>query len=360
MTQARIQINQTQKFSSPAGGTLQSIGAGNDGQWHSYYAPMMHTNLLRGALKRHVLGASACLGDSGGGSDISALRCRARGRNLSSVVAVRDDGDDDGAAAATAAAMAQVRTAVNGAVKNRGLPSIPAPSNKQRQNQEKKKSQPSAEDPVKKNYLEQIHTDDEEHVSPTHLMYTGGQSMPQDVILAQYREQGRLMWRGFTLDQFTNQCFSNDLDLGRGRQMPIHYGSRALNYHTISSPLGTQIPQATGVAYKMKLDAAAAAAKGDSSHDPGVAVCYFGDGCASTTDFHAGLNFAATLSAPVIFFCRNNGYAISTSVEDQYAGDGRIPTRSTKFLPNFWGSHTIFQECPPPLPYPSAAGVCTR
>ena len=138
----------------------------------------MHTNLLRGALKRHVLGASARLGESGGGSDISALRCRARGRNLSSVVAVRDDGDDDGAAAATAAAMAQVRTAVNGAVKNRGLPSIPAPSNKQRPNQEKKKSQPSAEDPDKKNYLEQIHTDDEEHVSPTHLMYTGGQSMP--------------------------------------------------------------------------------------------------------------------------------------------------------------------------------------
>ena len=158
-------------------GTLQSKG--NDGQWHSYYVPMMRTNLLRGALKRHALGASARLGSSsGGGSDISALRCRARGRNLSSVVAVRDDGDDDGAAAATAAAMAQVRTAVNGAVKNRGLPTIPALPNKQRQNQEEKKSQPSAEDPVKKNYLNQIHTDDEEHVSPTHLMYTGGQSMP--------------------------------------------------------------------------------------------------------------------------------------------------------------------------------------
>ena len=141
----------------------------------------MHTNLLRGALKRHVLGASARLGESGGGSDISALRCRARGRNLSSVVAVRDDGDDDGAAAAaaaTAAAMAQVRTAVNGAAKNRRLPSIPAPSNKQRQNQEEKKSLPPDEDPVQKTYLDQIHTDDEEHVSPTHLMYTGGQSMP--------------------------------------------------------------------------------------------------------------------------------------------------------------------------------------
>ena len=39
----------------------------------------------------------------------------------------------------------------------------------------------------------------------------------QDVVLAQYREAGILMWRGFSLEQFTNQCFSNDLDLGRGR-----------------------------------------------------------------------------------------------------------------------------------------------
>jgi 2-oxoisovalerate dehydrogenase E1 component alpha subunit len=135
----------------------------------------------------------------------------------------------------------------------------------------------------------------------------------QDVVLAQYREAGLLMWRGFTLEQFTDQCFSNNKDLGKGRQMPVHYGSRALNYQTISSPLGTQIPQAAGAAYRLKL------AKKDA-----VAVCFFGDGCASTTDFHSGLNFAATLGSPVIFFCRNNGYAISTPVTDQYAGDGIV------------------------------------
>lgn len=121
------------------------------------------------------------------------------------------------------------------------------------------------------------------------------------------------MWRGFTLEQFTNQCFSNDGDLGKGRQMPVHYGSRALNYQTISSPLGTQIPQAAGSAYRLKL-----------AGKKGVAVCYFGDGCTSTTDFHSGLNFAATLGAPVVFFCRNNGYAISTPVTNQYAGDGVV------------------------------------
>jgi 2-oxoisovalerate dehydrogenase E1 component alpha subunit len=136
---------------------------------------------------------------------------------------------------------------------------------------------------------------------------------PQDVVLAQYREAGLLMWRGFTLEQFTDQCFSNSADLGKGRQMPVHYGSRALNYQTISSPLGTQIPQAAGVGYRLKL-----------AGKDAVATCFFGDGCASTTDFHSGLNFAATLGAPVLFFCRNNGYAISTSVVDQYRGDGIV------------------------------------
>lgn len=134
-----------------------------------------------------------------------------------------------------------------------------------------------------------------------------------DVILAQYREQGLLMWRGFTLQQFTDQCFSNDADLGKGRQMPVHYGSRALNYQTISSPLGTQIPQAAGAAYRLKL-----------AGKDAVSVCLFGEGCTSTTDFHSGLNFAATLNCPTIFICRNNGYAISTSVKDQYCGDGVV------------------------------------
>ena len=54
---------------------------------------------------------------------------------------------------------------------------------------------------------------------------------------------GVLMWRGFSLDDFMNQCYANNLDKGRGRQMPVHYGSKKLNFVTISSPLATQMPQ---------------------------------------------------------------------------------------------------------------------
>ena len=53
-----------------------------------------------------------------------------------------------------------------------------------------------------------------------------------------------------------------------------------------------------------------------------VVICYFGEGAASEGDAHAGFNFAATLECPIIFFCRNNGYAISTPTSEQYRGDG--------------------------------------
>ena len=40
-----------------------------------------------------------------------------------------------------------------------------------------------------------------------------------------------------------DQCYSNNADGGRGKQMPVHYGSKKLNFVTISSPLATQLPQ---------------------------------------------------------------------------------------------------------------------
>ena len=49
------------------------------------------------------------------------------------------------------------------------------------------------------------------------------------------------------------QCYGNRLGHGKGRQMPIHYGSKALNFHTISSPLATQLPHAVGAAYTLKV-----------------------------------------------------------------------------------------------------------
>lgn len=51
------------------------------------------------------------------------------------------------------------------------------------------------------------------------------------------------MYRGYTLEQFVNQCYGNKNDIGRGRQMPVHYGINSLNFVSISSPLATQMSQ---------------------------------------------------------------------------------------------------------------------
>ncbi|EAQ65925.1 Alpha keto acid dehydrogenase complex, E1 component, alpha subunit [Marinomonas sp. MED121] len=136
----------------------------------------------------------------------------------------------------------------------------------------------------------------------------------EDMIMAQYREQGALAFRGFEPDEFMNQIFSNEKDYGKGRQMPIHYGSNKLHYMTVSSPLATQLPQATGYAYALK-----------AQNKANCVICYFGDGAASEGDFHAALNMAGVLKTPSIFFCRNNGYAISTPAHEQFAGDGIAP-----------------------------------
>ncbi|KAG9148490.1 hypothetical protein Leryth_024613 [Lithospermum erythrorhizon] len=134
-----------------------------------------------------------------------------------------------------------------------------------------------------------------------------------DYVFPQYREAGVLLWRGFSLQDFVNQCFGNKADNGKGRQMPIHYGSNKLNYFTVASTVATQLIHAVGAAYGLKME-------GRDS----CTITYFGDGGTSTADFHAALNFAAVKEVPIIFFCRNNGWAISTPVEDQFRSDGIV------------------------------------
>lgn len=129
-----------------------------------------------------------------------------------------------------------------------------------------------------------------------------------DWIFPSYREPGAAFWRGYSLRDFTNQLFGNGEDPVKGRQMPVHHSVKAINYVSISSPVGTQIPQATGAAWAAKL-----------SGKDDVALVYFGEGATSTGEFHVGCNFAGVYKAPVIFFCRNNGWAISTAREKQTA-----------------------------------------
>src|SRR5215510_3938032 len=121
-----------------------------------------------------------------------------------------------------------------------------------------------------------------------------------DWIFSAYRETGAALYRGYSLRTFMCQMFGNADDPVKGRQMPVHHTVRKLNFVSISSPVGSQIPHAVGAAWAAKLQ------KKDD-----IAVGFFGEGATSTPTFHVSANFAAVFKVPVILICRNNGWAIS-------------------------------------------------
>ncbi|MFQ5737633.1 MAG: thiamine pyrophosphate-dependent dehydrogenase E1 component subunit alpha [Acidobacteriota bacterium] len=131
-----------------------------------------------------------------------------------------------------------------------------------------------------------------------------------DWIIPCYRELGAALWRGFPLYDLFCQLFSNAEDGVKGRQMPNHYAASDLRFGSISSPVGTQIPQAVGLAW---------AAKISGSED--VVLVYFGEGATSEGDFHVGANFGSVFEAPVVLFCRNNQWAISVPISRQTASE---------------------------------------
>ncbi len=127
-----------------------------------------------------------------------------------------------------------------------------------------------------------------------------------DWIFPAYREQGVALFRGYPMETLICQFMGNSGDFLRGRQMPNHYGAPHLRFAVASSPIGTQIPQAVGAAWTARI-----------RREETVSAVYFGDGTTSSGDFHAGLTFAATQQLPVVFFCKNNGWAISHPVAKQ-------------------------------------------
>ena len=131
---------------------------------------------------------------------------------------------------------------------------------------------------------------------------------PEDWIVPQYREPGAALVRGMPLKELLCQLIGNAEDPVHGRQMPCHYVYRKGNYLSISSPVGTQIPHAVGIAWAMRLRG-----------EPHAVLVFFGDGATSTADFHAAMNFAGVFRTPTVFLCNNNQWAISVPVAKQTA-----------------------------------------
>jgi len=118
-----------------------------------------------------------------------------------------------------------------------------------------------------------------------------------DWLVPCYRENCGLFWHGLPIEYVLLHWMGDE----RGNEIP-----EGVHVTPLAIPIGTQMLHATGIAWANKYR------KQDD-----ISCTFFGDGATSEGDFHEAANFAANLDIPVIFFCQNNGWAISVPTSIQ-------------------------------------------
>ncbi|WP_166260507.1 pyruvate dehydrogenase (acetyl-transferring) E1 component subunit alpha [Marinobacter salicampi] len=121
----------------------------------------------------------------------------------------------------------------------------------------------------------------------------------EDWVVPSFRETAVALWRGTPL---TGLILYN-AGYNEGGQIPENQ-----NDLPISIPVASQMCQAVGIAYAMKI-----------RREKKVTMVYFGDGATSEGDFHESLNMAQVFNTPTVFLCQNNHWAISVPREQQTA-----------------------------------------
>lgn len=126
-------------------------------------------------------------------------------------------------------------------------------------------------------------------------------------IMPLHRNLGVFTSRQMGLEKLFKQWQGNKDGYSNGRERSFHFGSKPHYICGMISHLGPQLALADGVALAYKL-----------SQEEKVSLAYSGDGGTSEGDFHEALNVAAVWELPVIFVIENNGYGLSTPVNEQY------------------------------------------
>jgi pyruvate dehydrogenase E1 component alpha subunit len=119
----------------------------------------------------------------------------------------------------------------------------------------------------------------------------------QDWIFPSYRESAVGLLRGMPVETV--------LSWWRGHPAGW-WDPREYRLASIAVPIATHVPHAVGFAWGKRL-------RGEDT----CALAFFGDGATSEGAFHEGANFAAVMQAPVVLFCNNNYWAISTPLPAQ-------------------------------------------
>jgi 2-oxoisovalerate dehydrogenase E1 component len=130
---------------------------------------------------------------------------------------------------------------------------------------------------------------------------------PDEWVMPLHRNLGVFTSRNMPLSRLFKQWQGSQDGYSKGRERSFHFGTKEHHICGMISHLGPQLAIADGVALAYKL-----------KKEKKVSLAFTGDGGTSEGDFHEALNTAAVWDLPVIFIIENNGYGLSTPVNEQY------------------------------------------
>ena len=126
-------------------------------------------------------------------------------------------------------------------------------------------------------------------------------------IMPMHRNLGIFTGRKMPLSKLFMQWQGNKEGYTKGRERSFHFGNKEHHICGMISHLGPQLAIADGVALAHTLKA-----------ENKVSLAFTGDGATSEGDFHEAMNVAAVWNLPVIFIIENNGYGLSTPINEQF------------------------------------------
>ena len=131
-----------------------------------------------------------------------------------------------------------------------------------------------------------------------------------DVITSTHRGHGHILAKGGASDRMYAELLGRESGYNRGRGGSMHIADFSLGIYGANGIVGAGAPMACGAAFTFKV-------RGEDR----VAVPFFGDGAMNQGVLLESFNLAVILRLPVVFACENNGFAITSSIDDMLGGD---------------------------------------
>lgn len=128
-----------------------------------------------------------------------------------------------------------------------------------------------------------------------------------EYILPMHRNLGVFTTRDIPLKKLMAQWQGKLTGFTKGRDRSFHFGTQEYKIIGMISHLGPQMALADGIALADLI-----------AEKPKATLVFTGEGATSEGDFHEAINVAAVWNLPVIFLIENNGYGLSTPVNEQY------------------------------------------